>query len=161
MVGLGTPTHVGSCGGTGRVLAVVAHTVDFLNVVPLGKLGVDGKRTIVLDTKALLVVGALGRDEDHTMGSAATVQCRSGRALEHGHALDVIGIDGRDAVTQVIATLNTGTTEVGVIQGHTVNNIQRLVITGHLGVTTQQHAGRTRSTASGLVNNKTGNLTGQ
>ena len=92
------------------------------------------------------------------MRGAATVESRCGWTFEHGHGFDVVGVDGRDAVAEVIAAFAC-TAKVGVVQRHTIHYIQRLVVAGHLGVTTEQHTCRTRCAASGVLYHETCHLT--
>ena len=93
------------------------------------------------------------------MGSTATIEGRGSRTFQYGHRLDVVRIDGRDAITEVITTTFTSTAKVGIIQRHTIHHVERLVIACHFCITTKKHAGRTRSTASGVLHNETSHLT--
>ena len=93
------------------------------------------------------------------MRSTATIEGRGCRTFQYGHRLDVIRIDGRDTITEVITTTFTSTAKVGIIQRHTIHHVKRLVIACHFCITTKKHAGRTRSTASGVLHNETSHLT--
>ena len=76
----------------------------------------------------------LGGDDHHAVGSAAAIECRCGRALEHAHVLNVLGVDihhavrrgggaGHRAVEGRVAH-NGGR----VVVDHTVDHKQRLVV---------------------------------
>ena len=93
------------------------------------------------------------------MGSTATIEGRGCRTFQYGHRLDIIRVDGRDAITEVITSTFAGTAKVCIIQRHTIHHVKRLVIACHFCITTKEHAGRTRSTASGVLHNETSHLT--
>ena len=132
-----------------------------LNVIPLAQLAVERERSVVLYAPfGIARIGFLRGDEDHTVARTATIQRRSSRTLQHRHRLDVIRVDGRDSVTQVITALGTCLAVTGVVHRHTVNDIQRLVVTRDLGVTTQHDARRTCSTTGRLLYYQSGHTTG-
>ena len=158
VIGLRSPTGVRTRSAGCRKLAIVASAIYLLDVVPLSQLGIDSERTIVLHGN-LILLRLLGRNQDNTMGSTATIESRSSRTFQYGHRLDVVRIDGRDTITEVITTSFTSTAKVGIIQRHTIHHVERLVIACHFCITTKKHAGRTRSTASGVLYNKTSHLT--
>ena len=158
VVGFWSPAAISTRGGCLTKLTAITHTVGLLDIVPLGILGVDGQRAIIFYTY-LVFLCLLGGDKNNTMRSTATVKGRGSRAFQHGHVLNIIGVDGRDTVTKVITAFGACAAKVGVVQGHTINYIQRLVVTCHFGITTQHHTGGTRSTASRILNHQTGYLT--
>ena len=88
------------------------------------------------------------------MRSTATIKGRSCRAFQHGHIFDIIGVYGRDTIAQIIAASRTSTAEVGIVQGHTINDIKGLVVARHLRITTQQHTGGTRGTTGCILNDE-------
>ena len=95
------------------------------------------------------------------MAGTATVKGGSGRPLEHRHRLDIIRIDARYSVAEVESSGTAGTAEVGVVQRHAVDNIERLVVAGHFCVTTQHDTGAAAGTTRGLAHYQTSHLTGQ
>ena len=135
-----------------------ASTIYLLDVVPFSQLCIDSERTIVLHGN-LILLRLLGRNQDNTMGSTATIEGRSSRTFQYGHGLNIIWINGRDTITEVITTGLARTAKVGIIQRHTIHHVKRLVIACHFCITTKKHAGRTRSTASGVLYHKTSHLT--
>ena len=121
----GTPRTVLNLG----LVAIPTHTELVLhlrqaeNRLPL-------QTTVVLNTDALLLRALLGGDQDDTCTSTATIQSGSGSAFQHCHRLDIIGVDCVSTVTKVETTVQTVATESSsIVQGHTINNIQRLVAT--------------------------------
>ena len=158
VIGLRSPTGIGTRSARIRKFAIVASTIYLLDVVPFSQLSIDSIRTIVLHGN-LILLRLLGRNQDNTMGSTATIEGRSSRTFQYGHRLDVVRIDGRDTITEVITTSFTSTAKVGIIQRHTIHHVERLVIACHFCITTKKHAGRTRSTASGVLHNETSHLT--
>ena len=160
VIGLGTPTVIGTRGGLSAVSTTVTHTIYLLNVVPLCQLLVNRERTVVLQ-RHLVLVCLLCRDQDHTMRSTATIKRRSSRPLQDGHVLNVVWVNGRDTVTQIVTTFCASTAKIGVVKWHTVNHVKWLVVTADFGVTTQQHTSRTRVTSSRVLNHKTCHLTRQ
>ena len=158
VIGLRSPTGIGTRSARIRKLAIVASTVYLLNVVPFSQLGIDSIRTIVLHGNSILL-RLFGRNQDNTMRSTATIEGRGSRTFQDGHRLDIVRIDGRDTITEVITTSFTSTAKVGIIQRHTIHHVKRLVIACHFCITTKKHAGRTRSTASGVLYHKTSHLT--
>ena len=97
----------------------------------------------------------LGGDDDSTVGSVGTVQGSGGGALQDGHRLDVFRVDivttGGEVHTIAVHSVVDGEVRLGtegvVVDGNTIHNIQRLVVTGDGGGRTQNHgSGGTRST---------------
>ena len=136
-----SPGLVGITCGIDIIHTVRAHTVHLLYVVPLTQLAVEGECSVVLNAPfGVARVGFLGGDKDHTVRCAATVEgCRC-RTFEHRHRLDVIGVDRRNTVTEVITAFRSCRAEIGVIHRHSVHHVEGLVVTGHLGRTTQHDA---------------------
>ena len=95
------------------------------------------------------------------MAGTATVEGGSCRAFEDRHRLDIIRVDRRDTVTEVITAFGSCLTVTRVIHRHTIHYIQRLVITRDLRGTTQYDARRTGSTTCGLLYYQTGHTTGE
>ena len=161
-IGLGTPRFVSVAHGVHVVLTVRAHTVHLLHVVPLAQLRIQGERTVVLYRPFRVAgIGFLRGDKDHTVAGAATVQGGCGRTFQHRHRLDVIRVERRNTVTQVITAFCACLTVVGVVQGYTVDHVQRLVVTGDLCRTTQHDASRTGRSAGCLLYNQTCYTTGK
>lgn len=92
---------------------------------------------------------------------AVAVERRGSRTFEDGHRLDVVGVDRRDAVTEVVTACLSGTAEVSIVQRHAVDDIERLVVARHLGVATEQHACGTAGTTSRVLHHEAGDLTGE
>ena len=114
--------------------------------------------TIVLNGEVLAfaLLTLLGGNDDHTVGSTATIEGGSGSTFKHCHALDVVRRDARDTTSGLGVTL---TGEGSALQGHTINNIEWLVTTIDRTETTDDNrVGSTWVTRSGL-HLQTGNLT--
>ena len=158
VIGLRSPTGIGARSARIRKLAIVASAIYLLDVVPLSQLCIDSERTIVLYTN-LILRRLLGRNQDNTMRSTATIEGRGSRTFQYAHRLDVVRVDGRDTITEVIATSFTSAAKVGIIQRHTIHHIERLVVACHFRITTEKNTGRTRSTASGVLHDETSHLT--
>ncbi len=87
----GLDVGVGRRGPVGHApLVGVEHLVTFGD--GLGRRGV-----VDVDGQAV-ALALLGGDDDHTVGSAATVDRGRGGILEHLHGLDVRGVDAVDVV---------------------------------------------------------------
>ena len=158
IIGLRSPTGIGTRGTGCRQLAIVTSAIYLLDVVPLSQLCIDSERTIVLYTN-LILRRLLGRNQDNTMRSTATIEGRGSRTFQYAHRLDVVRVDGRDTITEVIATSFASAAKVSIIQRHTIHHIERLVVACHFRITTEKHTGRTRSTASGVLHDETSHLT--
>ena len=158
IIGLRSPTSIGTRGAGCRKLAIVASAIYLLDVVPLSQLGIDSVRTIVLHGN-LILLRLLGRNQDNTVGSTATIEGRGSRTFQYGHRLNIIRVDGRDSITQIITATFTSTAKVCIIQRHTIHHVERLVVACHFCITTKEHAGRTRSTASRILHDETSHLT--
>ena len=139
---LRSPTGIGTRGAGCRKLAIITSTIYLLDVVPFGQLGIDRIRTIVLHGN-LILLRFLGRNQDNTMRSTATIEGRGSRTFQYGHRLDVVRVDGRDTITEVITATFAGTAKVRIIQRHTIHHVERLVVAYHFRITTKEHAGRT------------------
>ena len=95
------------------------------------------------------------------MAGAAAVEGRGSGAFEHRHRLDVVGVDAGDAVAEVETAVGPGAAEVGIVQRHAVDDIERLVVTRHLGITTENDARAAAGTACCLADDESGDLTGE
>ena len=142
VVGFRTPAAVGARGGCLTELTAVTHTVNLLDIIPHGILDVNGQRTIVFYTNLILLSFLCG-DEDDTVRGTATIKGRGSRTFQHGHVFNIIGVDGRDTIAQVITTFSAGTAKVCIVEGHTIDDVERLVVACHLCVTTKHHTCRT------------------
>ena len=84
----------------GRILVV--RTVDasagsltiyILYIVPLRQLLLESGGAVQLYREFLLGTRLLRSDKNHTVRCAATIQCRSCRPFQHGHAFNIVRID--------------------------------------------------------------------
>ena len=160
-VGLRAPALVGVRYGVVGVGAVAAHAVDLLHVVPFGQLRVDGKRAVVLQAEVLLGIGPLRRDEDDAVAGPAAVERRGRGTLQYRHALDIVGVDARDAVAEVVSAVGAGAAVVRIVERHAVNDVERLVVAGHFGAASQNHARGARRAAGRLADHQTRDTSGQ
>ena len=144
------------------ILSFGTHTIDLLYVVPFAQLAVEGERSVVLYAPlGITRSGFLGRDEYHTMAGTAAIECSSCRTFQDRHRLDVIGVDCRDTVTEVVTAFCAGGTEIGVVHRHSVDDVERLVVAGHFGSTSQNDSCRTRRSACRLRNHQTRHTSGE
>ena len=133
---------------------VVLHLRQAHHALPL-------QTTVILNTEALLLLlTSLGSNQDHTIGSTATIEGCSGSTLQDGHVLHVVRVHSVSTVTEVITAVQTVVTEnCRVIQGHTINNIQRLVSTTQWADTTNNNWVRRTWVTCSRSNSNTGYLT--
>ena len=82
VIGLRSPTGIGARSARIRKLAIVASAINLLDVVPLSQLCIDSERTIVLYTN-LILRRLLGRNQDNTMRSTATIEGTLGRIYDY------------------------------------------------------------------------------
>ena len=116
--------------------------------------------TVVFDGEVTVGIGltALGRHDDDTVSGTGTVEGRSGRTLQDGHALDVIRGDVGDTAGGHRVTLRG---DILGGQRNSVDDVQRLVATVDGAETADGHGvGRTRI-GGGRRNLQTGDLTGK
>ena len=138
-VQLGTPRTVldERLGTVPTLTELILHLRQQADITPL-----NASVVADLEVALALLLTALGGDHDHTVGSAATIQSSSGSTLQNGHVLDVVRVDARQT------TLGAGMTHsltCGLLEGHTVNDIQGLVVTVDRADTADNHAaGSTR-----------------
>ena len=158
VISLRSPTGIGTRSAGCRQLAIVTSAIYLLDVVPFSQLGINCVRTIILYTD-LVLISLLGRNQDNTVGSTATIEGRGSRTFQYGHRLDIVWIDGRDTITEVITAAFASTAKVCIIQRHTIHHIERLVVACHFCITTKEYTGRTRSTTSGVLHYETSHLT--
>ncbi len=90
------------------------------------------------------------------MAGAAAIEGRSRRTFKYRHAFNIVGINARYTVAEVVAARGSGTAEVGIVQGYTVNNIQGLIIACHFSAASQNYPGRSGGAACSLAYNQTG-----
>ena len=118
----------------------------------------------------LLFLGAaaLGRNQDDAVGSLAAVQRGRRGSLKNRHALDVLGIEVRDAVAAVavagVGDASDGRIGLfgrGVQHRHTVDHIQRLVVAGHRTDAADTHFGRSARPRGARIDLHAGRLARQ
>jgi len=126
----GTPRAVLN-GYVFSVCALAEHVLHFNQACNLCELDT----TVVGNAEAFFVLRTfLGGNHDNAVGSAATVECRCGSALEHCHLGYVVGVDGCCTVTEVVVVVELVLVNTvarrggGVVDGHTVDDVQRLVV---------------------------------
>ena len=134
--------------------SVASHTVDLLDVVPFRQLGVYGQRTVVFHAE-LVLFGFLRGDEDDAVAGAASVECRCGRAFQHGHVFDIVRVDAGNAVSEVEPSAGACAAEVRVVQRHSVDHIQRLVVPCHFSTASENDTCRAGRSACCLADYKT------
>ncbi len=134
-VSFGPPTHVGIRHSIDGISTITAHTINLLDIIPFGQLGIKSHSSIVFHADFILI-GFLGSDKDYPMAGTTTIKSRCRGSLQYRHALNVIGIYTGNTVAKVKTTISTGATKICIIQRHAVYHIQRLVITGHFCATT-------------------------
>ena len=158
--------------GDGMFLETIGmNTINYLGVVVVGcTIGTVGVLVlnlgpaISLGPRQLVAVGdlgvsaraLLGGDDDSTVRSIRAVECCCGSAFQHGHALDVLGVEVVTTRGEVTVTHTHGvgdgetvaTVERRVVHGDTVHDVERLVVARDRGGATQNHLrGGTRGTA--------------
>ena len=144
--GLDDSLHVVVIGGVGWISTSVV-----VGVVPVGgavsTVGITVlhfRPTVSLRPRELVAVAdarfalatLLGGDDDGTVRSVGTVKSGSGSALEHCHALDILGVDVVTTRREVAVANrnNVGNGEArtrvesGVVHWNTVDNVERLVV---------------------------------
>ena len=150
--------------GTGGLLVIVAQGTLAVLVLEGREIGDGrpGELAAVADTDLLLALAALlGGDEDDTVTGAGAVQGRRGGALQHGNALDVLGVDVEGAALVVHRTPKTGLVGTGrtaVVVGDAVHHVQRGVVVGEGGVATEDHPGGTAGAGRRIVDHQAGHL---
>ena len=148
-------------GGVGVVGTAGALSIGVLQVQEIGNrrpgelAGVGHADGFVLGT------ALLGGDEDDTVTGAGTVKGRGGRAFQDGDALDVLGVEVESAAAAVRAAPEAGLT-VDVVAARVVrdavHDIEGLVIVGQGGGSTDDHAGGSADTGTGVGDLQTGDL---
>ena len=110
----------------------------------------------------------LGRDQNDAVGGLAAVQRRGRSALEDRNALDVLGIEIRDAVAAVavpgVGDSADGRISLlgrGVEHRHSVDHIQRLVVAGHRTHAADTHLGGRSRPRRGFTDLHAGRFTGK
>ena len=143
------------------LVAIPAHTEVVLELrqaqhaLPL-------QATVVLHAHAGVRAARLRRDENHAVGSAATVEGRSGGTLQDGHVLHVVGVHGVGTVTEVELVVQVVAADHRRVRhGHTVDDVEWLVGAVQRADTTDDD--RVRGTRVGRrgANLHTGHLTCQ
>ena len=94
-----------------------------------------------LEVAVAMLLTSLGGDDDHTIGSTATIQSCSSSTLQHGHVLDIVRVDVRHTTDGILELflLFLRTTEGGLYEGHTIHNVEGLVVTINRADTTDDH----------------------
>ena len=80
--------------------------IEIARTVTVLKLGKDERRHHLgvarYGHRSVARLAALGRDDDGTVGGIRTVECRSGRTVQHRHRLDVLGVDIGDGIGRTL-----------------------------------------------------------
>ena len=95
------------------------------------------------------------------MAGPAAVKSRRRRALQYGHVLDVIGVDARNSVAEIVASEGAGTAVVRIVEGYAVDHVKRLVVAGHFGASAKDDARGSRRTSGRLADHQTRDTSGQ
>ena len=115
--------------------------------------------TVVGNLHGLVLLTALGGDDDGAVTGTGTVESGSGRTLEDGDGLDVLRVDISGLVTKVDGVVQVLGTHGAVGNRNTVDHIQRS-IAGEGGVASDNDLlGGTGTTGGGNLD--TGDLTGK
>ena len=104
-----------------------------------------------------LLAAALRRDEDHTVGTACTVDGRCRGILQHLDRLDIVRAEARERVDDQTLALGHRLAD----QGHTVDDVQRLVRTVDRARTADADRGAAARLTVVLTHLHTGNLAAQ
>ena len=100
--------------------------------------------TIIADGEVACPIGlaTLGGDDDDTVGSAATIECGGCSTFQHGHRLNVGAVDVGYTTHGLLLTLLE---LCSLLEGYTIDDIQRLVVAIDGAETTDDHGvGRAR-----------------
>ena len=148
-------------GGVGVVGAAGALSVGVLQVQEVGDrrpgelAGVGHADGFVLGT------ALLGGDEDDAVTGAGTVKGRGGRAFQDGNTLDVLGVEVESAAAAVRAAPEAGLA-VDVVAARVIRNavhdVEGLVVVGEGGGATDDHAGGSADTGTGVGDLQAGDL---
>ena len=157
-------------------LVGLEHAVGVVRTTGVGVLDLrgtaDGRIGILareVDLHVAVGSALLGGDHHDAVGCAGTVQGGCGSTLQHGHGLDILGVDIHHAVGEgggrLGHTVGTGVTAVdgGVIVDDTVDDEERLVVAAFgSGVTTTDDDGGTGTgSTAGLRHVDARDLAGQ
>ena len=125
------------------------------------------ERKVRSERHGLLFAGIalFGRNEDHAVGGLTAVQGGGRGTLEDRDALDILGVEVRNAVA-AIAVPGIGHTAYGRVgllggrieNGHTVDHIERLVVAGDRPHAADAYLGRSARTRGVLVHLHAGRL---
>ena len=125
------------------------------------------ERKVRSERHGLLFAGIalFGRNEDHAVGGLTAVQGGGRGTLEDRDALDILGIEVRDAVAAVAVPCigHTAYGRIGLLggrieNGHTVDHIERLVVAGDRPHAADAYLGRSARTRRVLVHLHAGRL---
>ena len=121
---------------------------------------VAGNAGIEVDADSAGTLTALGGNHDNAVGSFRTVEGRSGSTLKNAEVLDILGVDvGQTVALRTLAAPIVGVVGIAVVDGHTVDNDERLVGTGNGAETTHVDGDGTCSTTRSGLDAYTGCLT--
>ena len=120
-------------GTSSRVVGILAGIDDGVTLILQQLLSVHDAEVVVVGQRrntvlgtyrelALALLTALGGNQNHTVGGAATVHRGSGSVLQHRNRLDVVGVDGGNGVRGVHHFV-----VVTAHHGNTVHHVQRVV----------------------------------
>ena len=127
----------------------IAATVLALELWQFGDtLKADGRG--VFHAVASVLTGVFSGDHHHAVGGAAAVECRGGSSLQYRNALNVVGVDVLHEVAVVVALGTSGcfrAVVVTALDGHTVDDEERLVVARERVGTTDKHLGTTAHAA--------------
>ena len=95
-----------------------------------------------------VLLTALRGDDDDTVSGTRAIEGRSSGTLQHGHVLNVVRVHVGDTTHGILMLLSQTS---GALEGHTVDDVQRLVVTVDRADTTDNHrVSLTRVTRRGV-----------
>ena len=136
--------------------AVGSLSIYILYVVEACQLLLYGRGGVDLHAEGLSFAGRglLRGDHDDAVAGLRAVQGRCGGAFQYGDVLDVVGVDARNAVSQVISAVLVRTAEIGVVDGHSVHYVQRLVVSREHRAASDLHMGGAAGASGGLADDQ-------
>ena len=112
------------------------------------------------DAQATGTAAALGGDNHRAIQTTGTIQGGSSRTLQDGHGLEIVRVEVLQFITPVLVGLGPVgiTVLVGIVQDHAVDDIDRLVVAGEGGSTTDDDLAGTEHTTVRSGDLDTGDL---
>ena len=118
-----SPTRIGIWYCINTICTIATHTIYLLNIIPLRQLCINSQSSIIFYTEFFFPIRFLCGNKDNSMARTATIQGWSSRTFQDRNIFNIIWVNTRNAITQIISAISSSTSIIRIIQRYPINHI--------------------------------------